>query len=477
VEGSSKSVTIGLEIDAIVDDKIYATIIDYDFYEYPVYYTSTLAGYILVTIPRHIEHSWFPGKLPSTSDWIPNHEVGNILSYKEYPELDYNDEVAALIAGTYDNSIFLDATSSANWELNFQDFISSGTSTTKTNNREIGGTFNFFGLFTIGSSRTYSDKEFYTHKISVTQDLSLNVHLDNLDMSIGQVYYKVTPYAYWGKNGALVMDYAVKPDLAEFDQLWWQLNYGEKPDPAFILPWRYDPEKNLKLDDLTWRNKTKEIIFHPSQPVEGDTVTIYARLHNFSLLPMRLVKVRFYVGDPDSGGTIIVGTNGETEVSTSENIMARENTFVEMKWIIPHGLPQHPRIYAVIDPDNEIDEIHENNNKGWSVLGKEWIVGVVDKMTPDLPTTYALKQNYPNPFNPITTIKYEIPEPVDVEIRIYNILGRLIYILVDEHQQPGRYEYKWSGETDTNGYVSSGIYLYQIKAGDYIHTKKMVYVK
>ena len=148
-----------------------------------------------------------------------------------------------------------------------------------------------------------------------------------------------------------------------------------------------------------------------------------------------------------------------------------------MKWIIPADLEQFPRIYAVLDPDNVIDEIHENNNKGWSVLGKSRISGITVKTGSNLSVKYALNQNYPNPFNPSTYISYEIPEPVYVEIYIYNIMGQRIFTLVNEDQLPGQYEYKWSGETDTKRYVSSGIYLYQIKAGNYTRTKKMIYMK
>jgi hypothetical protein len=91
---------------------------------------------------------------------------------------------------------------------------------------------------------------------------------------------------------------------------------------------------------------------------------------------------------------------------------------------------------------------------------------------PIIPTTYFLFQNYPNPFNPGTTIKYQIPEVINVSIKVYDIRGRFITEIVNSIQQPGTYEIKWNG----TGYAS-GIYFYRIKAGNFTETKKMVLVK
>lgn len=91
---------------------------------------------------------------------------------------------------------------------------------------------------------------------------------------------------------------------------------------------------------------------------------------------------------------------------------------------------------------------------------------------PIIPDTYFLFQNYPNPFNPGTTIKYQIPEAINVSIKVYDIRGRFISEIVNSFQQPGIYELKWNGA----GYAS-GIYFYRLKAGNFTETKKMVLVK
>lgn len=94
-----------------------------------------------------------------------------------------------------------------------------------------------------------------------------------------------------------------------------------------------------------------------------------------------------------------------------------------------------------------------------------------------IPKRFELNQNIPNPFNASTNIKYSLPLKSDVIISIYNILGQKINLLVNEEKPAGNYSVIWDG-TDLNGRpTASGIYLYQIKAGDFVETKKMLLLK
>ena len=93
------------------------------------------------------------------------------------------------------------------------------------------------------------------------------------------------------------------------------------------------------------------------------------------------------------------------------------------------------------------------------------------------PVIYSLNQNYPNPFNPETELSYQIPEASNVNLVIYNSLGQKIRTLVSEFQVPGSYKTQWDG-TDSHGQlVSSGIYFYLIKAGEFTQTRKMMFVR
>ena len=85
---------------------------------------------------------------------------------------------------------------------------------------------------------------------------------------------------------------------------------------------------------------------------------------------------------------------------------------------------------------------------------------------------YALEQNYPNPFNPNTTIRYQLPKDGFLTLKIYDILGNEITTLVNENKTKGRYEVNFNASS-----LASGVYLYKLQIGDFINTKKMIFLK
>jgi len=89
-----------------------------------------------------------------------------------------------------------------------------------------------------------------------------------------------------------------------------------------------------------------------------------------------------------------------------------------------------------------------------------------------IPDKFILMQNYPNPFNPSTKISYQIPEMSFVKIKVFDILGNEIETLVNEEKFIGSYDFEFNAAG-----LTSGIYFYQLKAGNYIETKKMLYLK
>ena len=101
----------------------------------------------------------------------------------------------------------------------------------------------------------------------------------------------------------------------------------------------------------------------------------------------------------------------------------------------------------------------------------------VDNRGEIYPHGFALHQNYPNPFNPITTLRYDLPENSLVNIIIYDMLGREVKTLVNTTQDAGFKSVVWNATNDHGKPVSAGVYLYQIQAGDFVQTKKMVLLK
>ncbi len=93
------------------------------------------------------------------------------------------------------------------------------------------------------------------------------------------------------------------------------------------------------------------------------------------------------------------------------------------------------------------------------------------------PTRYALFQNYPNPFNASTTLHYDVPEPSDVKITIYDILGKEIITIVDEFQYYGYKKIIWDGKNRNGKIVAPGVYFYRAHLGDLVETKKMIMLK
>jgi len=89
---------------------------------------------------------------------------------------------------------------------------------------------------------------------------------------------------------------------------------------------------------------------------------------------------------------------------------------------------------------------------------------------------FSLSQNYPNPFNPSTKISYRIPVSSNVTLKIYDILGNEIATLVNEEKSAGEYEVEFN-PSSINYHPASGVYFYQLKAGDFIKTKKMMLLK
>ena len=145
------------------------------------------------------------------------------------------------------------------------------------------------------------------------------------------------------------------------------------------------------------------------------------------------------------------------------------------KWILYNqnnsGLPW-------IDVEKII--VDRNNNKwfgvqqsGLTVFNEEGVIlsAVVQKSN-QVNNSFSLYQNYPNPFNPTTTISYQLPFNSHVTLKVYDILGKELTTLVNEEKAPGTYRINFNAKD-----ISSGIYFYQLKVGNFIETKKMELIR
>ena len=100
------------------------------------------------------------------------------------------------------------------------------------------------------------------------------------------------------------------------------------------------------------------------------------------------------------------------------------------------------------------------------------VTSVDNGNTNETPSSYRLNQNYPNPFNPVTVISYEVPERTHVELTVYNLLGKEVATIVNDIRDAGTYEVIFNADG-----LSSGVYMYRLRAGEHLETKRMLYLQ
>jgi hypothetical protein len=135
-----------------------------------------------------------------------------------------------------------------------------------------------------------------------------------------------------------------------------------------------------------------------------------------------------------------------------------------------------------------ISSIHFTNNLNGFLCGSEGMLArtttggitFINKIISETPDEYSLMQNYPNPFNAMTTIRFSIPQLSSnqrtsgnlVQLKVFDIIGRELATLHNGYLLPGKYEVSFNASM-----YSSGIYFYQLRAGDFVQTRKLVLLK
>ena len=146
--------------------------------------------------------------------------------------------------------------------------------------------------------------------------------------------------------------------------------------------------------------------------------------------------------------------------------------------IMVHGYEQGEEIrFSVYDASSgDIKELENRLTFDVNASIGNGLSPVVFKAV-SIPEEYAVSQNYPNPFNPVTNIRFDLPEETDVSVSVFNARGQLVTELTTGNYPAGYHFVKWNG-TDAHGSpVSSGVYIYSVKAGDYHTFRKMLLVK
>ena len=159
------------------------------------------------------------------------------------------------------------------------------------------------------------------------------------------------------------------------------------------------------------------------------------------------------------------------EIQKSE-VRSQNNQWTKVGFVKGNGNSNSTKEYSFADysvtSGKYIYRLKQIDNDGKYEYSKEVEVDL------GKPTTFALNQNYPNPFNPITVISYQLPANSYVTLKVYNAIGTEVTTLVNGYKEAGSYNY----ELGIGNYeLSSGIYFYTLRAGDFVQTRKMILLK
>jgi len=471
--GSQRTITVTSQVQIFQEDHLYADVVDLDVWEYPLYVRGQFAGYLAIVLPRPETDAWFGTSTPEASTYRPAHEPGHILSYAR------DLEPRRLSQRVFEGSRYGLGSSAVTWDVTRE-----STTFQQTEDRtrlRLEGELDLdipikavnLGINLNGD---YSLKTFDTHRTSVSDLEAVRVEFGPINASIEgrRATYSVTPFVYWDRSGALVVDYAVEPSVAApgEEPTWWQERYGQAPDLALNLPDRFrDRKENDPNVSEATKERTRSLAFSSEPAVPGEAITVAAQVHNYSLLPSPAgARVRFYAGDPDEGGVALTGPGAapDAEIPAME---PRGSATVRADVTLPTGLTDSAvRIYAVVDPEGQVAEIHETNNKGWAPLALGMgTAGGGDSA--DRRPEARLLANYPNPFRQQTTLAFELSEAGPVRLAVHDVLGREVAVLVDEARAAGRHTVPLDGRG-----LANGVYVSRLVAGDAQDTRTFLRV-
>jgi hypothetical protein len=248
-----------------------------------------------------------------------------------------------------------------------------------------------------------------------------------------------------------------------------------------------------------------EMFSFDSMPISSDSIDIWcvgstggstgfvgklykARIPGNIIVPVELTSFTALV----QSGRVLLNWTTATEINNlgfevERKIITEENVgeWVLVAFIEGNGTTTEPKDYFYNDEVRNIDatsfkyRLKQIDFNGSFEYSDEVIVENSSQ-----PNQYYLSQNYPDPFNPSTKIKYTIPSVIAsgtkqsqlVTLKVYDVLGTEIATLVNEEKPAGTYEVEF-GRNLINQVLTSGVYFYQLKAGSFIETKKMLLLK
>ena len=247
-------------------------------------------------------------------------------------------------------------------------------------------------------------------------------------------------------------DLGGKTILFLIDGLWSSTNYGDPPWKWRMAPFDNDYPSSIfaSQDPVAIESVGFDFLYNEfdiGNP-SGNDFPHYSAVDDFlhqaadsSNWPQDLTY------DPEGDGTPLPGCMGVHE---------HWNNAVDKKYSRNLGQDKGIELVSNYNPTS----VEEKNNSGSN------------------PREFKLKQNYPNPFNPATVISYQLPVTSFFKLKVYDVSGNEVATLVNEEKPTGTYEVSWNADgVSAKGGYTSGVYFYQLKAGNYTSVKKMILMK
>jgi Secretion system C-terminal sorting domain len=344
-------------------------------------------------------------------------------------------------------------------------------------------------------------------QIQITSDDEANLY------AVGKAWH-----LYSSENPMVMMDIGIEADSSQS----WTVPNIEYPDTAFII--NIDPANTPFADSFPSATHAQYVYY---QSLSGDTSTNYTY---FKLTPDSLIILGYAAHIVSSGmdtnivtfnhqiAAILPITYGTSFSASRDSLNTGMGTYeITTKIVYYDAFGSIIMTNGTFNTIREMDVVQTDTYQNDSLVNSKtihnfsWITkdnvifnasidtssqisgnvtlyvaaldlietypNAVNESISNVPENFQLFQNYPNPFNPSTAISYQIPQSSFVTLEIFNVLGQKISTLVNANQMTGKHTVTWNGRDSFGKEVSTGIYFYRIKAGNFSSTKKMILLR
>lgn len=411
---TTQTVTVNNTYNTCFDDAIYAATLQYEVYEYPIYAADTLVTYLISIRPLPLSFGWVQNRSNAANSYLPSHEPGNLLSYRRKPQVGSN-------LGMNNRFGFLSYNAPQGNEQSWSITTASSAETTAETSYNVGvetsASASAFGV-TLGVTGTYDFGQTSLRTMNVSDELSIGASVAGTVLNTNN--YSANAVLFWGDGGALTLDYEVNPSGTFYMD-----NYSQQ-DPALNMPWRLDQQRGLIVEDPTALFQCKSISLSKKNPEPGDTVVVSVRIYNYSLVDViDPIQVSFFMGNPLWDGVLQSDINGETLFTLNGGIPAQGFRTLSMTWIAPADNQLIGRLYAQIDPNNELSETHEENNIGYLPLGIYYLNDNEVNVSEYTSNKIQGLMCYPNPAQERVNLAFHNAMADEFMIEVYDMQGRL----------------------------------------------------